>query len=106
MYYAVSRAYGLGTVSDGDCLARFETKDCRDAFVAGEKPRYGKYYLESVTRDYARYRFPRAFRDDHPIIDADEWTSYDGSIVRMPKPNHGEPQWSRHSTGAQWFHED
>ena len=61
MFYAIYHPYGTRTMSIGDALFRFATREERDRKV--ESFDGSDYHWSSVTRDEARRWFPRAFAD-------------------------------------------
>ena len=61
MFYAIYHPYGTRTMSIGDALFRFATREERDRKV--ESFDGSDYHWSAVTRAEARRLFPRAFAD-------------------------------------------
>lgn len=73
-YYAEFHAYGLGTISDGDCLARFDTKAERDEWIERINDKDGAHLRhemswEAVTTREVGHRYDLSKFDNDPYGD-------------------------------------
>lgn len=103
MYYAIHQPYGVYTMSGGDGLARFATKAERDSWVDAEEWDGSNYHRRAVGRDYARRRWPGAFRHGLDVIPSDRFEVPGFGMQEQPAWNRGEPHWSVHMDGTQWY---
>lgn len=85
MFYAIYHPYGTRTMSIGDALFRFATREERDRKVDDEPWDGRNYHWSAVTRAEARRLFPRAFANlDWPNSD-ERWENN----IWMDRPTGG-----------------